>query len=307
MFRDKQYPISIPTWDNGEWTETEFDTKEDFIYFVLSVFTEPGKCNFDEVSHNMFNEQARFFRQNGYYCKAPSRSKDFISYWDDQKNKCRKGVIFKNAGKTWYLTRDIYMWINFLQIFDKEQGEYDFPQIWDIQYYMALYELLAELNNKHSAVLKKRQIASSYFHAAKLINQYWFEEGAKLKIGASLKDYINEKGTWKMMQEYADFLNKNTAWIRHNNPNKVLDWEQKISENRGGVDVSVGLFSTITGTSFEKNATNGVGGPCRYFFHEEGGIAPKAGDTYEYMRPALHSGMVTTGMFIIAGSVGDLS
>ncbi len=24
------------------------------------------------------------------------------------------------------------------------------------------------------------------------------------------------------------------------------------------------------------------------------------------MRPALHSGMITTGMFIIAGSVGDL-
>ena len=40
---------------------------------------------------------------------------------------------------------------------------------------------------------------------AKLINQYWFEEGAVLKIGASLKDYINEKGSWKFLNEYKNF------------------------------------------------------------------------------------------------------
>jgi len=199
------------------------------------------------------------------------------------------------------------MWLNFLPIFDKEKNIYDFPEIWDVQYYMSLYEVLAELNNKHTVVLKKRQIASSYYHCAKLINQYWFEEGAKLKIGASLKDYINEKGSWKMVQEYSDFLNEHTAWVRAHNPHKVLDWEQKIQVTINGRDINKGLRSTISGMSFEKNATTGVGGPCKYFFHEEGGIAPRADQTYEYMRPALHSGMITTGMFIIAGSVGDLS
>jgi hypothetical protein len=58
--------------------------------------------------------------------------------------------------------------------------------------------------------------------------------------------------------------------------------------------------------SFEKDPTNGVGGPVKYFFHEEAGIAPKMDQTYEYMRPAMRSGLITTGMFIAAGSVGDL-
>jgi len=49
-----------------------------------------------------------------------------------------------------------------------------------------------------------------------------------------------------------------------------------------------------------------VGGPTTYFFHEEAGIAPKMMETYEYLRPAMSSGMMTTGMFIAAGSVGDL-
>ena len=198
------------------------------------------------------------------------------------------------------------MWLNFLPIYDKEEKAYGFAKVRDAQYHMALYELLAELHNKHSAIFKKRQIASSYFHMGKIINTYWFEEGSVCKIGASLKDYINDKGSWKFLEEYKDFLNEHTAWYRPSNPEKVLLWQQQIEVRVGNRKTSKGLKSKIQGASFEKNATTGVGGPTTYFFHEEAGIAPKMMDTYEYLRPAMSSGMMTTGMFIAAGSVGDL-
>jgi hypothetical protein len=140
----------------------------------------------------------------------------------------------------------------------------------------------------------------------KLINMYWFEEGSILKIGAALKDYINDKGSWKFLDEYKTFLNEHTAWYRPNNPDKVLLWEQKIEVRINNRKTFKGLRSKIQGGSFEKNATTGVGGPVTYFFHEEAGIAPKMNQTYEYIRPAMTSGMLTTGMFIAAGSVGDL-
>jgi hypothetical protein len=306
MFRDRDYPISIPTWEKGEWIEdTVFDTSDEFITYITGLFKEPGKYDFDETVAEWQHESMMYNKQ-GYYCSAPSMTKDFIVYWDDQKRKSRTGVIYKSGNKEWFVTRDYYFWLNYLPIFDKEKNIYDFPLVWDIQYHMALYELLAELSNKHAAILKKRQIASSYFHCAKLINYYWFEEGAKLKMGASLKDYINLKGSWKMLNEYSDFLNEHSAWIRPHNPGKVGDWEQKIQKTVGGRDITVGLKSTMGGYTFEKDATAGVGGPCRYFFHEEAGVAPKMDQTYEFMRPALHSGMITTGMFIAAGSVGDL-
>jgi len=306
MYRERDYPISIPTWEAGEWIEdTIFETQVQFIEYLKNLFKEPGKYEFDEsVVH--WQDQSMNYNKIGYYCQHPTGTRDFIQYWNDQKNKSRIGVIYKSGSRQWYLTRDYYFWLNFLPIFDKEKNEYDFPLIWDIQYHMALYELLAELNNKHSVILKKRQIASSYFHCAKLTNYYWFEEGAKLKMGASLKDYINLKGSWKMLNEYSDFLNEHTAWIRPHNPGKVGDWEQKIQKTIGGRDITVGLKSTMSSYTFEKDATSGVGGPCRYFFHEEAGVAPKMDETYEFMRPALHSGMITTGMFIAAGSVGDL-
>ena len=58
--------------------------------------------------------------------------------------------------------------------------------------------------------------------------------------------------------------------------------------------------------SFEKSATKGVGGPCRMFFYEEAGIAPTLDTTFEFIRPALNAGDITTGLFIAAGSVGKL-
>ena len=297
---------NIPTWDNGKWIVTDFESRELFSDFIFNLFKVPGKYKFDETSF-LFNQQGELFRENKVYCTAPFKSKDFVNYWDDQKLKCRKGIIFKSKNDTWFITRDYYMWLNFLPIFDKEQQKFDFAKIRDAQYHMALYELLAELNYKHVAILKKRQIASSYFHISKLLNQLWFEEGVTLKMGASLKDYINEKGSWKFLAEYAAFLNQHTAWYRPMNPDKILMWQQKIEIRKGDRKTESGLKGTMQGMSFEKDPTNGVGGPVKYFFHEEAGIAPKMDQTYEYMRPAMRSGLTTTGMFIAAGSVGDLS
>jgi len=302
----EEFIQDIPTWDNGTWTHTTFNTRDEFKDFITSLFKQPGEYRFNKDTLAIGTEQAQIYYKQKYYCSKPFKSKDFIDYWEDQKNKCRKGLIIKSGKDTWFFSRDYYMWLNFLPIYDKEKAKFGFAKLRDAQYHMALYELLAELNYKHAAILKKRQIASSYFHAAKLINQLWFEEGVTLKMGAALKDYINEKGTWKFLDEYANFLNEHTAWYRPMNPMKVLMWQQKIEERVNGRTRDRGLKGTIQGMSFEKDPTNSVGGPVKYFFHEEAGIAPKMDQTYEYIRPALKSGFVTTGLFIAAGSVGDL-
>ena len=174
----------IPTWENGQWSTTSFSSLIEFRDFIKSLFKEPGQYNFDETAFE-FNAQARKFQNQNYYSAYPEGSRDFREYWDDQKLKNRFGVIFKGKTDTWYLTREYYMWINFLPINDKVKKKFDFPEVWDGQYHMALYELLAELHYAHAAVLKKRQFGSSYFHMAKFINQIWFEETPILKMGAS--------------------------------------------------------------------------------------------------------------------------
>ena len=110
--------IIVPTYNNGVWTETEFDTRDDFKDFVTSVFKPEGPdegYNFDETSL-IFNIEAKKFQKNGFYCSSPFKSKDYINYWDDQKLKCKSGIIVKSGVNEWYISRDYYMWLNFLQI-----------------------------------------------------------------------------------------------------------------------------------------------------------------------------------------------
>jgi len=301
MYRE----IPTYTYETKTWSTTSFETKQELLDYLLPLFKEPGQYNFDESSE-MFNEQARIFNKTRVYCIAPERSKDFTEYWNTQKDRCRNGILIKHKKNTWYLPRDYYMWLNFLPIYNKEVNKFTFADVRDAQYHMALYEELAQLSNKHAAILKKRQIASSYYHAGKIINLFWFEEGSVSKMAGSLKDYINEKGTWRFMEEYRNFLNKHTAWYRPCNPDKVLNWEQKAEVTQGGRKVDIGLKSALMGVVLDKDPTNGVGGPCTLFFHEEAGIAPKMNTTIEYLLPAMKSGMIYTGMFVVAGSVGDL-
>ncbi len=295
----------IQCFADNTWGTVQFETKEEFKQFAEDLFKIPGKYEFDEMSF-MFNEQAKLFRKNGFYCPHPMNTKDYIRYWDTQKDRCRNGVIYKNNGKTWYLTREYYMWLNFLPINDKEQRKLDFPKVRDAQYHMALYELLCELNYKHAAILKKRQIASSYYHCAKMINLLWFEESPILKIGASLKDYINDKGSWRFFNEYKSFLDQHTAWYRPMNPGKVLMWQQQIEQVVNRRKHLLGLKGVLQGVTFDKDPTNGVGGPCTLFFYEEAGIAPTMNVTAEFLFPSMRSGQMTTGLFVAAGSVGDL-
>ena len=52
--------ISVPTWKKGEWSNTDFETKEEFREYLLTLFKEPGKYAFNEDSF-IFNEEAKKF------------------------------------------------------------------------------------------------------------------------------------------------------------------------------------------------------------------------------------------------------
>ena len=109
----------IPTYKDGIWDYTYFSSRGEMVEFLEPLFKEPGEYNFDETSL-LFNREAKRFNDQGeVYCLDLFRSKDFNKYWDTQKERCRKGVIFHGNNNTWYLPGDYYMWLNFLPIFNK--------------------------------------------------------------------------------------------------------------------------------------------------------------------------------------------
>lgn len=178
----------IPTYNvqKNEWSYTSFDSQEDFASYLDSLWNDECEYNFDETSY-IFNKEARFFTKNGFYTDAQWGSAEHKAYFKKEKEKCRKGVIYINNDKQWYLTREYYMLLNFLPIANKEKGGRDtFMDVRDIQYHLALYEKRAEAKHKHAVLCKKRQMASEQPHSEPVLASYGWTTMGDLKVGDKL-------------------------------------------------------------------------------------------------------------------------
>lgn len=292
--------ISIPTFksETGQWSHTEFETRNDFKEFVWSKFKPPGEIKLKNT--NLWRLEAASFESKGYYTDAPNKSKDFVDYWNKEKEKSTKGVIIDD----FYLTRYYYFWINFLPINDKKVNRLKFPEIWDSQYYFFLYVDLCILEYKYDVVVKKRQWGGTFQHLAILLNDVWFEQGFINKIAASDDEFI--KADWSMVEEYRTFINTNTAWYRAFNPDKTLNWQQRWEIKKAGRKSFVGNSSILKGLNMKMSPSKGVGGKNNKFYYEEAGISKTMNKTFTYIDPALKLGALTTGLFMASGSVGEL-
>lgn len=290
----------IPTLNSktGDKSYTNFETRDDFKAFIWAKFIPPGEVKL--YNTNAWNAQAQAFDAKGYYCDSAFKSKDYIDYWNDEKEKCTKGIIVDD----FYLSRYYYFWINFLPINDKKVNRLKFPEIWDSQYYFFLYIQLCELEYKYDVVVKKRQWGGTFQHLAILLNDVWFEQGFINKIGASDEEYL--KSDWSMLEEYRTFLNAHSGWYRPFNPDKTLNWQQRWEVKKAGRKGYVGNSSILKGLNFKMSPTKGVGGKNNKFYYEEAGITKTMSKTFQYIDPALKLGALTTGMFMASGSVGEL-
>lgn len=303
---------NIPTYihDTQTWTSTSFESQEAFGEFLKPLFKDCGEYGFDE-STLLWNRVAKDYikHRKQYVPNLPKGSKARIQWWENEKKKCRKGVIWKHKDKTWYIPREYYMLLNFLPITNKEKDmEETFCDVRDTQYHMGLYIMLAKVFHKHAAIVKRRQMMYSFYMVALFINTFWFEKKKVLKMFASDDAYINDvNGSWKILNAYRNFLNSKTDWIRPVNPESYPEWQQKVKyKTQTGVWVTKGNESTVVAFTLNKDAKKGIGGPCYYAWYEEAGEAPTMDTTLQYMNPALESGNEKVGLFIGGGSVGDL-
>jgi hypothetical protein len=61
----------IPTYDNGEWTTTSFESREDFSKFIKELFKEPGEYRFNETTNQIFISESTKFKKIEYTVQLP--------------------------------------------------------------------------------------------------------------------------------------------------------------------------------------------------------------------------------------------
>lgn len=301
---------NIPTYDYDlkEWSTTSFDDQLEFgKYLELNCYKEPGEYKFDERVKK-WSEISSNFTKNGRYTDYAKGTPEYNDFWDQEELKSRLGVIWKSKDIIWYTTRDYYFLINFCPIVNKEKGYIEtFCDIRDVQYHMMMYEKIAEIFHQHAAILKRRQMLFSFCHVAKTVNYLYFENRKRLKWFASDESFIDDvNGSWSILNQYKTHLNNHTDWYRNFSPDKGGEIQQRQQIKKFGKWEWEGNESSVVAKTLKKDPKLGVGGPTFWAWYEEGGIAPTADITLQYMEPALSSGLGRVGSFCIGGSVGDL-
>lgn len=271
-------------------------TKQERIDLINDLNILPGEQELDGAVL-LARSQADKFDKYGYYTDVIPNTRDYISFWEIQKEMCYAGLLIDNK---YYITGDAYWYFNFIQIPDKVKGYDAFPRIFDTDIWWFQLLELAELSDRFSVTLKKRQMGFSLKAMAKIIKRFWFEQGFVGRIACWDEKYV--KDNWGIIKLYYNFLNKSTAWTRPVTGDK-MSWTQEIKMDDG---TSRGLGSKLQGLVYKNNPAKIVGGKVDEIILDESGVAPNLDEVIEFGNSALKFGNQVTGHLHAFGAVGRL-
>lgn len=296
-------PISILTLntETKEWTKTRFETFKEWRDFVDTQWAFPGQYNFKNTEH--WIAPALHFNKFKRYCDYHPTSKEYKTFWLQERRKCEQGIIVDGR----WISPDCYFFWNYCMIPNKLKEKETFPDIWDGHYHYDIYLQLAVLYGQDGGGTKSRQKGISLYHMARLTRRLWFGTKNTLKVVAQDEEYV--LGEWSIMESYRNHLNANTGWTRAFEPDKKLDWEQKREVTQGTLNkkkVYKGSFNKIKGLTTKVNVTKAVGGGAKEIYITEAGINSKLVKIKEYVDPNLKMGNVKTGLFVAMGATGEL-
>lgn len=272
-------------------------TPEERLALIDRVYNLPGECDLDERIF-IANREATLFQKNSYFCDKVAFSRDFITYWDKQKELCYTGLLIDDK---YYITGDYYWYLNFIEITFKN-GFTGQPEIRDTDLWFFHLIEKAELQTEFTTTAKVRQFGFSLKMLAKILKRFWFERKFTGKFSASDDEYLTSG--WTVIEGYRDFLNKHTAWHRNLDPSKKGDWKQRTQMPDKSY---VGLNSSIRTVNTKNKASAIVSGATSEAFIDEAGISKNLGEVLGLLTPALKDGNIVTGCVHVGGAAGNVS
>jgi hypothetical protein len=273
-------------------------------YPLLSKYFDtdyiPGKYIWSKT--NEFKEAINYFLEYGTYCPYVYGSPAYEQFWDEEEYKIHNGMVNSDGH---FICGDMYYYLNYSLIYNKQQRKSVAPDFWDSDAYYFIEVEKAKIRGLHFGGTKARQRGYSLKNGALITKKFYFEPYSISYIGAYVGDKADK--TWEMIETNARHLDKNTPWHKNKNPYTKDFWKAQFQEKDDYGKVNwEGYMSELHKVTLKDNPSKGVGGAVSLFFYEEPGLAPTLLKTIEYVRPACMDGDYTTGQIIATGSVGEM-
>lgn len=281
-----------------------------------------------------------YFVEHGVYTKAdPLHNKyEYNSFWDKEEFKRKYGVnipaeIYKTEEGEWrrrmiHITGEHYGYMNYARIkriseedLSEERStsteaiqskdktstnkEVTFPDFWGGDYYYFHALQLARKVGKHLVVGKARRKGYSYKNGWICANRADLYPNTITAMGAYDAKSLYPEGTFKMTDDYLQFIADNTDW----NKGRLRDSKEgfiKIGYKRtDSPSIERGFKSAIIAEPFGPAQPGALRGKdADLIIVEEAGKARNLDEFLESTLPTLGAGRFITGTMVVFGTGG---
>jgi hypothetical protein len=207
-----------------------------------------------------------------------------------------------------YITGDMYFWLNYYKVFDKNKKTYEYPKFLDFQAEFCKQVELArnpidEKNKKGIVCVKRRQAGMSELMACIIVRELWFNQAPQIVMLAD-----GDPQLLPLKKNTSNFINElNKGVFAKNLAVNRPDFKQ-LGYQLSGENVWRGQRGELLTRNFTKGQYEvTVGLTPTLMVYDEAGKAEGLIDAYESARPAItNMEGVMTGLPIIFGAVGDM-
>lgn len=291
-------------------------------------------CNTSE-----FTKTAQKYLKTGVYTDAHPRydATEYNAFWDEEERRCINGMtlpgklIKQNDGsyklQDVHITGEHYGYLNYAEIkrskgFEIKKGalfgangevinktnsgiskkDFYFPDFWDGDYYFFKAIELCRLIGRHLVVGKARRKGYSYKNGWLVANLANLYRRSTSVVGAYDAASLFDDGTMSKVENYLNFINKNTDWNKRRIHNTLEHIE--IGYRLKGQEEKYGFLSHIY-TAVLRTSPGGMRGKdADILLLEEFGKCPNGDEVLNATMKSLSDGEFMTGLFIGFGTGG---
>lgn len=233
-------------------------------------------------------------------CNAHPKSLEMKEWVNTQLERIKNGYTVGGQ----HITGDMYFWLNFYKLVDKNTKKYKHPKFLDFQTDFCNQTQLARELHKGLVCVKRRQVGFTELLAAMIIRELWFNDAPTIIMATD-----GEKQIEPLIRNTTNFINILNQSILRKNLRVNTPKFKKMGYQRSGEDTWRGQTGELHALNFTKgNYMVSVGKVPSMLVIDEAGKANGLIDFYEYVRPSITDDFsgVMTGLPIIFGATGEM-
>lgn len=232
-------------------------------------------------------------------CNAHPKSLEMKEWVTTQLDRIKNG--YDVCGQ--HITGDMYFFLNFYKLIDKNTKKYKYPTFLDFQADFCKWVEEARRIHKGLVCVKRRQVGFTELLASIIIRELWFNDASQILMATDGADQIKP-----LIKNTSNFINElNQTPIRKNLRIDTPTFK-KLGYQLRGENFWRGQSSELHARNFTKgNHMVAVGMTPSMVVVDEAGKASGLIDFYEYVRPSITNmeGLMT-GLPIIFGATGEM-